>query len=81
MAEQTIGEIIQNQIENSLNQFPTPMRCKITKVYDDQKHVDINCDLGDMEYVEVIANNPTVNNLGVIIFLNGSNEDFIVITK
>lgn len=78
---QSLGEIVQNQIDNAIQQMPSPLRCTITKVYEDNKHVDINTDMGEMTYVECIANNPTVNNIGILIFLNGSNEEFIVITK
>ncbi len=57
------------------------MKCTITKVYEDNKHVDINCDLGDLEYVETISNNLTKGNIGVLIFLNGSSDEYIVLTK
>lgn len=81
MAYETLGDTVENQILNAITQIPFPTRCTITKVYDDQKHVDIKTDFGDLAYVEVIANNPTVDNIGILVFLNGSNQDYIVITR
>ena len=80
-SDPTMGEIIQSQLDSRLQQLPFPIRCKITKVYDDNKHVDIDSDFGEQTYIECIANNPTVNNIGILVFLNGTNEDMIVITK
>ena len=81
MTNETLGDSIQNQIDNAIQTIPHPMKCTITKVYDDNKHVDIKSDLGEIPYLECIANNPTVNNTGILIFLNGSNDEMIVITK
>ena len=81
MANETLGDTIQTQIENSIQTIPHPMKCTITKVYDDNKHVDIKSDLGEIAYVECIATTPTVNNIGLLVFLNGNPDEMIVITK
>ena len=78
---ETLSTTIQKQIDNTIQTIPYPIKCTITKVYEDKKHVDINSELGELKYIEVIANNPTTNNNGILIFLNGSNDEFIVITK
>lgn len=80
-AEKTMSDIIDDHIRLRISEIPYPMRCKITKVYSNNTHADISCDLGDLTYVECIANNLTVGNTGLLVFLNGSTDDCIVITK
>ena len=75
----TLADEINLMIDSKINEIPTPMRCKITKVYDDNNHVDITSDLGDLEYIETIGATPTVNKKGILIFLNNDPSDMMVI--
>lgn len=80
-SNKTINDEIDTMIIHRIQQIPYPIRCTITKVYDDNKHVDITSESGDLKYVETIGNNLAVNNTGILIFLNGSSDDYIIITK
>ena len=76
----TINEGIEAIVESYINQQPKPQRVTITKVYTGNTHIDCKNSNGDsLTYIPVIANNPTVNNIGVLVFLD--NNDKIVITK
>ena len=77
----TINDQIQIQIDDTLKKQPYPTRCTIKKVYSDNKHADIETSTGTLEYVETISNNLTVGNTGVLIYLNNTFDDYIVITK
>ena len=70
-------EPIVNQI---INQKPAPLRCTITKVYDDNFHVDATTNQGIIKYAETIGN-PVVGNIGIIIFLEQDFNDYLIITK
>lgn len=73
-------EQIQIMINHTLAQQPKPMKVTITKVYDDNKHVDCKTLNDDtLEYIPIIANNPTVNNIGVLLFLEY--DEMIIISK
>ena len=84
MAEQPkkslLGEI-DTSILYHISQIPSPTLCTISKIYEDQNHVDITTSQGELEYVPTIANNLAVGNIGVLIFLNGNSDEYIVITK
>ena len=75
----TLSDEIDIMIDSKINEIPTPIRCTITKVYDDNNHVDINTDKGDLEYIETIGTTPTVNKKGILIFLNNDPSDMMVI--
>jgi len=76
----TIDEAIQTQINHTLNQQPIPMKVYLTKVYAGNKYADVKTLNGDtLEHIPIIANNPSVNNIGILMFLE--NEEKIIITK
>ena len=75
----TLADEINTMITSQINMIPAPIRCKITKVYTDNNHVDITTDNGDIEYVETIGATPTVNKKGILIFLNNDPSDMMVI--
>lgn len=80
MTDLTINDAIDTQIDNKITQIPYPTRCKITKVYENQ-HVDIETDNGELTYVGCIGNNLAVGHTGILIFLDGSTDDYLVITR
>lgn len=67
-------------VRDELNKLPKPQKVIITKVYEDNQHIDCKT-LNDeiLTYVPVITNNLSVNNIGILIFLE--NDERIVITK
>ena len=75
----TLADEINLMITSKINETPTPIRCTITKVYNDNNHVDITTDNGDLEYVETIGTTPTANKKGILIFLNNDPNDMMVI--
>ena len=75
----TLADEVNIMIDSKINEIPTPMRCTITKVYDDYNHVDITSDLGDLEYIETIGGLPIVNKKGILMFLNNDPSDMMVI--
>lgn len=76
-----INEDIELICHREMNKLPFPVKCRITKVYDDNKHTDISTDIGSITYAETIGNNIEIGNVGVLMFLNGNNTEYIVITK
>ena len=82
MAEHsTLSDELITLIQSEANNNPAPMKCEIVKVYADQVHADVNTINGVLTYVETISNNLKVGNLGLVIFVNGDLEEYIVITK
>lgn len=80
MANPTINEAIQTQIQHTLNQQLTPRKVYLTKIYTGNKYADIKTLNGDtLEHIPIIANNPSVNNIGILFFLE--NDEKIIITK
>lgn len=79
--QSTLCEELQILNQNMIQQIPSPTRCQITKIYDDNNHVDILCADGELKYVETISNNLQIGNTGILIFLNGSYDEYIVLTK
>ena len=67
-------------VQDEIKQIPYPIRCKITKVHSTTR-VDIKSDIGELTQVECIANNPTVDNTGILVFTDGTTDNPIVITK
>ena len=80
MTDKTIADSIVTIVQQELNQQPKPQKVTITKVYTGNTHIDCKNNNGDtLTYIPVIANNPAVNNTGILVFLE--NNDKIVITK
>ena len=78
----TINGQIQIQIDDTITKIPFPEKCIITKVYEDNSHTDIEFNNGDtLEYVATIGNNLAKGHHGILIFLNGSTDEYMVITK
>ena len=76
----TINEAIQTQINHALNQQLTPLKVYLTKIYTGNKYADCKTLNGDIiTYIPLIANNPAVNNIGILFFLE--NDEKIIITK
>ena len=80
MADELITQL-QTLINAEANNNPAPIRCKITKVYTGNTHVDASTDIGTLTYVEAIGNNLAVGHTGIVVFLNGNLEEQIIITK
>jgi hypothetical protein len=74
----TINDEIQKIINNTLQQQPTPTLCTITKIYEDQKHIDAETNIGTFKYAPTIGN-PIKNHTGIIIFLNQNYDEYIII--
>ena len=75
----TINDEIQKIINNTLNQQPQPEIVTITRVYDDQNHIDaVTKDGDEYSYIPTISQNPTTNNTGLLIPLE--NNTHIIIT-
>ena len=81
MENRTINEEIELIIQDKLNKQPYPTRCKIVQKYADNIHADIETEDGIIQYVETISNNLTVGNPGILLFLDGNENNMIVITK
>ena len=79
MANKTLADEIITIVNSEANNNPVPIRCTITRVYEDNKHTDIETDNDRLTYVETIGNNLAVNNIGVLFVLE--DENFIVMTK
>ena len=81
MSEKTLTEEIITIIQSVSNNNPAPTLCTITKIYNDQNHVDIETENGSLTYIPTISNNLQVGNTGVLIYLDGELENNIIITK
>ena len=77
----TLADEIITIVQSEANNNPAPMKCIITRVYSDNVHVDAQTSSGVLQYVETISNNLTVGNTGIVIFLDGSLDNQIIITK
>jgi len=75
-----LDEQIEPIVNQIIKQKPAPLRCTITKVYEDNIHVDANTNQGIIKYAETIGN-PVVGNIGIIIFLEQDFNDYLIITK
>lgn len=76
----SLGEEIEITINSKIANIPYPVKCEITRVYSDNR-VDVDTDLGNLSYVECIGNNLSVGNVGILLFLNGKDDEYIVITN
>ena len=77
----TLADEIITLINSEANNNPAPTRCKIIKIYSDNIHADVETSMGILSYVECIGNNLAVGNSGVVIFLDGSLDEYIILTK
>ena len=75
-----MDEVIIPIVQDELNKQPKPQKITITKVHTDNNHVDCKTLNGDtLTYIPTISNNPAVNNIGLLFFLD--NNEKIIITK
>ena len=81
MTEKTLTEEIITIVNSVANNNPAPTQCTITRIYEDQNHVDIETTDGTLTYIPTISNNLAVGNIGVLIYLDGDYENQIIITK
>ena len=71
MAERTINEEIELIVKDVANNNPAPITCTVIKNYqNDLFHVDIETDIGILNYVPCLFNN-TVGHKGIIVFIDG----------
>lgn len=79
MEDITLSDVIQNQIENSIQKLPVNQQCKITKTYEDNfADVQLQND-AIIKYVQVIGDN-TVGSSALLVFLEGSHDQYIAVT-
>lgn len=81
MVERTLSDEIISIVESVANNNPAPVKCKIIKKYNDNVHADIETKLGTIEYVETISNNLKIGNTGILVYLDGGLDEYVVITK
>ena len=76
----TLSNIIQTQIQNTINTQPHPTQCTITKTYTDG-YTDIHTDqYGTLKHIPTIGN-PEIGYTGVLIFLDNTYTNRIIITS
>ena len=81
MSNKSLADELEIMITSLSNNNPAPLRCTITKVYEDNIHVDVKTDYGEVIYVETIGNHLKIGNIGIIIFLDGNEKNRIIITN
>lgn len=81
MTENSLMDEILIGVQDVANNNPAPEKCRITRVYDDNIHADIETNNGLIKYVETISNNLSVNNTGILVYLDGEMDNLIVITR
>ena len=77
--KKTIADEIDIMIDAKINQLPFPQKCKINRVYDDGKHLDIELNGVILKYLQFIGGNAVVNHTAVILYCDGNFNDMIVI--
>ena len=82
-SDPSLREVIEDIVDDKINQMPSPEKCEITKIHDDNTHVDVKLDRteDELSYLLAIGDNLTVGHTGIIIYLNGGFDECIVITK
>ena len=75
----TLADEIITLIKSQSNNTPPPMRCNISKVYEDQNHVDVQTKNGELRYVDAIGSNIKLGDNAVILFFDEDYEDYVVI--
>ena len=79
MPEPTLSDEIITIVNSVANNNPAPTRCTITKIYEDNNHVDATTQIGTIQYIETIGNTPTLNKTGIVIYLDGDIDNPIII--
>ena len=75
-----LSDEIDVMIQNAISQLPRPEIIFITKIYEDENHVDCKTKAEEkLEYIPTISNNLTVGNTGLLIVTK--DDEFIIITK
>ena len=79
MANETLADELLTMIKSETVNNPAPQRCRITKVYEDM-HVDVESLRGLLKYVQVFGTNVKTGDDGVLLFLNETYEDYVVLS-
>lgn len=79
MANETLADELLTMIKSETVNNPAPQRCRITKVYEDM-HVDVESLTGLLKYVQVFGTNVKTGDEGVLLFLNETYEDYVVLS-
>ena len=79
MANETLADELLTMIKSETVNNPAPQKCRITKVYDDM-HVDVESLRGLLKYVQVFGTNVKKGDDGVLLFLNETYDDYVVLS-
>lgn len=79
IVDNTINKGIETIINHHIRQLPYPTKGTITKVYEDNKHIDVKTSNGTLEYVETVGNTPIKGNVCILLFLDGNSSNYICI--
>ena len=77
----SINDEIDTIVQYHLNNHPAPTLAKITKIHEDNTHVDIETTNGTLEYVPTIASSLAVDDTVLLVFLDGKDDSYVVIGK
>lgn len=79
LAEPTMNDAIQTQIDSTINSLPVPESVTLVKVYNDMKHGDIITDDEELlTYIPLIGGR-TIGNNGVLIYIKNNYDNPVVI--
>ena len=81
MANTSLADEIITIVKSVANNNPPPAKCTITKVYEDKAHVDVTTSLGELKYVKFLGADIEINSAAVILFLDDSYNEYIVIAN
>lgn len=79
METRTINDEIQDQIDDTIKNLPTPTTAKITRTYPNNYADIYTDDYGTITYVKVYGE-CTIDTMGILFFLHNSYNDRAVIT-
>lgn len=79
MANETLADELLTMIKSETVNNPAPQKCRITKVYEDM-HVDVESLQGLLKYVQVFGTNVKKGDEGVLLFLNETYDDYVVLS-
>lgn len=79
MAEKSLADEIVTIVQSHANNNPAPERCNVVKVYDDDIHVDVQTSIGLLTYVDSIGSNPKLGDNAIVIFLDETYTDYVVL--
>ena len=77
MTNQNLGNIIQKQINHTINTQPHPTKARITKTHPDG-YVDIQTQYGELHHIQTITTH-TIGDETILIFLDNTTENKMVI--